>query len=151
MFEKCEENKQILIHQNNILIDTMIEMKKHIPNVTKEEIIECRDFWNERRIETPSERLNRETKEMLEEMKEEKRIAQEMTRKMIEKEKQINELIEKAKIVEMKNEMNGKMNEIENNLNIYRNEMMNNYVKKNELNKLSVDYKTNISKEARYE
>ena len=43
--------------------------------------------WNDKRIETEVEKMNRETKEMLEEVREEKRIVAEMTQNMIEKER----------------------------------------------------------------
>ena len=135
-FAKCKENKQIMIHQNNKLIDKLIELKKNIPNVSREEIKDCKDFWNERRNETEVERMNRETKEMLEEVREEKAFVVEMSRNMIEKERQLNELIEKAKVIEFKNELNEKMETIENHINMIaekQNEMNSNYVKKNEI------------------
>ena len=147
-FTICKENKQVLINKNNKLIDKLIEMKNKDPKVSKEEIINLREFWNERRIETDTERMNRETKEMLEEVRTEKKYVEEMTRNMIEKERQLNELIENAKIVEMKNELNGKINEIENKLNEFQNnqnELNKNNVKKNEFNDLSVAYQTNLS------
>ena len=112
--------------------------------------------------------MNRETKEMLEEIKEEKVVVEEMTKNMIEKEKQLNELVEKSMIVEIKNELNRKIetvqnkhNELNNNVNNLKtkqnviesnyvkkdefNQSIANYVKRNEFNELSVSYQTNLS------
>ena len=124
-------------------------MKKNIPNVTKEEIKECKEFWNERRIETEAERMNRETKEMLEEVRSEKRYIEEMTIKMNEKEDETDKLIKNAKVVEFKEELNGKINEVENTLNILQqkhNNLDSQTVKKIEFNQSVNTLTTNITK-----
>ena len=103
-FEKCKENKQILINQNNKLINKLIEIQKNNPNISKQDFVEYREFWNEKRIETEVEKMNRETKEMLEEIKEEKKYIEEMRNKMMNEKIELEQTIEKAK--KEKNEIN---------------------------------------------
>ena len=114
-----KKNKKKIIKQKNNLIDKLINIKKK--NSDKEEWLKCREEWNEKRNETIVEKMHRETKEMLEEIKEEKVIMNEMRKKMIDKEKELNELIKKSKVLEMKNELNGKIETVQNNLNILQN------------------------------
>ena len=78
-FMKCKQNKQKIIDKMTLTIDKLVRIKKN--NSDKEEYINCREEWNNRRIETPDEKNRRECEEMLEEIKEEKRIVNEMKQK----------------------------------------------------------------------
>ena len=68
-FTKCKENKQKLIDKMNLTIDKLLRIKKNNCK-SKEEYLNCREEWNNRRIETPDEKNRRECEEMLEEIKE---------------------------------------------------------------------------------
>ena len=79
-FIKCKENKQKIIDKMNLTIDKLVRIKKEY--VTKEEYLNCREEWNNRRIETPDQKNRRECEEMLDEIKEEKRSVNEMKQKL---------------------------------------------------------------------
>ena len=68
----------------------------------------CRDEWNKRREETSDEKNRRECEEMLEDIKEEKKNVEELTKLMMKEKNdlnnvkiELNELIEKGKVIEM--------------------------------------------------
>ena len=85
-FETCEQNKTNLIKQKNLIIDKLLRIKKNYCR-SKEEYLDYREEWNKKRIESPDEKNRRECEEMLDEIKEEKKIVQEMTMNMIKAKK----------------------------------------------------------------
>ena len=95
-FMKCKENKQKIIDKMNLTIDKLIRIKKNNCK-SKEEYINYREEWNNRRIETPDQKNRRECEEMLEEIKEEKKIVTEMKQKMKEEEREEERIINEMK------------------------------------------------------
>ena len=93
-FDKCRENKEKLIEEKNEIINKLLRIKKN--KVTKEEYYNLRDFWNNKREETPDVKNRRECEEMLEEMKEEKKYIEEMTKRMESKGKELEEIIDNS-------------------------------------------------------
>ena len=89
-FTICKHNKQKLIEQKNDLINQLLRIKKNDENISKEEYLNYKNEWNNKREETIDERNRRECQELLEEMKNEKMIIEEMK-------KELENIIEKAK------------------------------------------------------
>ena len=75
-FEKCKQNKIQLIDRKNEIINKLLRIKKNDKNVSKEEYLNLREFWNKKREETKDEKNRRECEEMLEEIKEEKKTVE---------------------------------------------------------------------------
>ena len=111
-FNKCKENKQKLIHQKNNLIDKLLRIKKN-GCTSKEEWLNYRDEWNKKRIETADEKNRRECEEMLNEIKEEKIIVQEMTLNMLKVKTEIEEILKNGKMNEIQKEMNMRIDKLE--------------------------------------
>ena len=134
-FETCQQNKTKLIKQKNLIIDKLLRIKKN--NSSKEEYLDYRDALNKKRIETSDEKNRRECEEMLDEMKEEKKIVQEMTMNMIKVKKEVEEVIKNGKVDECVK--SNDYNDLVSNFNILvnqHNEMLSNYVKRSELNQI---------------
>ena len=117
-FFVCKENKQKLIDEKNVIINKLLRIKKNDPNVSKDEYLNCRDFWNKKRIESPDERNRRECEEMLEEMKEKEQTIREITQivttKINELNDKENDLKEEENVLkELKNEITKKIKELE--------------------------------------
>ena len=74
-------------------------------------------------------RIEENVKKCWRKLKKKKEYVKTMTENMIIKEKELNELITNAKIIEMKNEINGKIETIEKN-----------YLQKNEFENISSTY-----------
>ena len=119
-FNTCKENKKNLNQHKNGLITKLLQIKKE--DVTKEEWLNCREEWNNKRVETPDEKNRRECEEMLEDIKEEKKIILEMTIKMMKVKEDVEEIIK-----------NGKVDELNKSLEMIEKE----YAKKSEINLLS--------------
>ena len=129
-FEKCKENKTKLIQQKNNIITKLVRIQKTNPKVTKEEWLNYREEWNKKREESCDERNRRECEEMLEEMKEEKIVVEEMTKNMMKIKEECEEIIRKGSMVEIKKELNDKVDLINNNL---KKQIDEEFVKKNEI------------------
>ena len=67
-FETCKQNKLKLLDQKNDIINKLLRIKKQ--TLSKEEYVNLKEFWNEKREETKDEKNRRECEEMLEEMTE---------------------------------------------------------------------------------
>ena len=152
-FEHCKQNKAKLLEHKNELINKLLRIKKN--NVSKEEYLNIREFWNKKRDETIDQRNRRECEEMLEEIKEEKKCIDEMTKHMIQKEKELSDLIEKAKVNDIKhehNQMKSSLKSLEStilNISNKQNEISNEFVKRNELNNFMTISHAIISQEER--
>ena len=90
-FKKCKQNKIKMKEEMNHLINIILRLKKNDPNVSQLQYLNYRSFWNKKRNETPEERNRRECEEILEEIKEEKKNVEDMTQKMIDEKKELNE------------------------------------------------------------
>ena len=138
-FEICQQNKTKLIKQKNLIIDKLLRIKKN--NSSKEEYLDYRDAWNKKREESPDEKNRRECEEILDEIKEEKKFVEKLTKdmkrekeKMEKVKKEVEEIIQNGKVNEfVKRDEYNSLVESYNVLVNQHNEMMSNYVKKEEI------------------
>ena len=159
-FNHCEENKNILINQKNQLINQLIKLKNN-PNGNREEYLQYRNYWNQKRIETVDEKNRRECEEMLDDMVEKQQLIEKLStilkneREQIEKKyNELNELIQHTNLIEIKNDFNKRITSIENDLNEFQqcqNEINSNTIKSNELNQLKNEINNKIEEKVKKE
>ena len=80
-FEKCKQNKQILIEYKNELINKILQLQKNNPKISKDEWRNMKEDWNKRRDETVDMKNRRECEEILEQIQEEKKELQQLLEK----------------------------------------------------------------------
>ena len=76
-FSECKQNQQKFLEYRNELINLIVERSKQICT-SKEEFYKLRIQWNDKRIESPDVKNRRESEELLEEIKEQRKCIAEM-------------------------------------------------------------------------
>ena len=109
-FETCQQNKQQLIKQKNLIIDKLVRIKKKSSN--KEEYVNYREEWNKRRRETADEKNRRECEEMLDDIKEEKKFVEKLIKYMKREREELKKVKEEVQHIIK----NGRMEEIKKDL-----------------------------------
>ena len=121
-FELCKKNKSKLIDKKNELINKLLRIKKNDKNVSKDEYLNCRHFWNEKRDEASDVKNRRETEEMLEEIKEERKYIDKIVKKINKEKEELKVIIKEA--IKEKNDLN---------ISDEFNKIASQYVKKNDI------------------
>ena len=125
-FEICKQNKSKLIDKKNEIINKLLRIKKN--DVSREEYLNLRDFWNNYREETPDVKNRRECEEMLEEMKEREQNIERIKQDIVN---------EKTDLLNVKKDLEEKINQAKKEKNEFNireefNKVMNDFVKKND-------------------
>ena len=150
LFRKCKENKQRCEDYKNDIINRILRIKKRISS--RNDYLNAREEWNQRRIETSDQKNRRECEEMMEDMIEEKQIIQQMRNELNKERELFNQEIQQS-INERNNNQYVHQNEYNTLINSYNqlikqhNEIYSNYVRKDEIQRTLSDemkWKQNI-------